>query len=182
MVKQMEETRAASAEHCDVLIVGAGISGVGGAYFLRQQCPDINFVILDAEETFGGTWWTHRFPGIRSDSDLYTFGYSFKPWVGPPIATAEEILSYMDEVIGRTIWRDISVTAIKSLRPIGLRKIAFGPSWRCVGIPAKRFALPAVFYGCAKATIAITKAIRPIGRAWMTSRVSSDTQKTGRKI
>ena len=99
MVKQMEETRGATAEHYDVLIVGAGISGVGGAYYLRQQCPDTNFVILDSEESFGGTWWTHRFPGIRSDSDLYTFGYSFKPWVGPPIATAEEILSYMDEVI-----------------------------------------------------------------------------------
>ena len=53
----------------------------------------------DTEDSFGGTWWTHRSPGIRSDSDLHTFGYSFKPWVGPPIATAEEILSYMGEVI-----------------------------------------------------------------------------------
>ena len=89
----------AAAEHYDVLIVGAGISGVGGACYLRQRCPDTRFVILEAEESFGGTWWTHRFPGIRSDSDLYTFGYSFKPWIGPPIATAEEILSYMGEVI-----------------------------------------------------------------------------------
>ncbi len=89
----------AGAEHYDVLIVGAGISGIGGAYHLRQQCPDTSFVILEAEESFGGTWWTHRFPGIRSDSDLHTFGYGFKPWVGPPIATAEEILSYMGEVI-----------------------------------------------------------------------------------
>jgi cation diffusion facilitator CzcD-associated flavoprotein CzcO len=89
----------AATEHYDVLIVGAGISGVGAAYYLRQQCPDTRFVILDAEERFGGTWWTHRFPGIRSDSDLFTFGYSFKPWGGPPIATAEEILSYMGEVI-----------------------------------------------------------------------------------
>ena len=88
-----------TAEHYDVLIVGAGISGVGGAYYLRERCPDTRFVILEAEENFGGTWWTHRFPGIRSDSDLYTFGYSFKPWIGPPIATAEEILSYMGEVI-----------------------------------------------------------------------------------
>jgi len=92
-------TDGAAPEHFDVLIVGAGISGVCGAYYLRQNCPDTRFVILEAEESFGGTWWTHRFPGIRSDSDLYTFGYSFKPWVGPPIATAEEILSYMDEVI-----------------------------------------------------------------------------------
>ncbi len=51
------------------------------------------------QETFGGTWWTHKYPGIRSDSDLHTFGYSFKPWVGPPIATADEIRAYMGEVI-----------------------------------------------------------------------------------
>jgi cation diffusion facilitator CzcD-associated flavoprotein CzcO len=89
----------AAPQHFDVLIVGAGISGIGGAYYLRQQCPETNFIILDAEDNFGGTWWTHTFPGIRSDSDLHTFGYSFKPWVGPPIATAEEILSYMGEVI-----------------------------------------------------------------------------------
>ena len=86
-------------EHFDVLIVGAGISGVGGAYHLTHQCPDTTFVVLEAFETFGGTWWSHRYPGIRSDSDLYTFGYRFKPWTGPPIATAEEILSYMGEVI-----------------------------------------------------------------------------------
>src|SRR3546814_12842242 len=59
----------------------------------------MGFTILDAEDGFGGTWWTHRFPGIRSDSDLHTFGYGFTPWVGPPIATAAEILSYIGEVI-----------------------------------------------------------------------------------
>ena len=94
-----QQAGEAAAEHYDVLIVGAGISGIGGAYYLGQQCPDTRFVILEAEESFGGTWWTHSFPGIRSDSDLHTFGYGFKPWVGPPIATAEEILSYMGEVI-----------------------------------------------------------------------------------
>ena len=88
-----------AAEHFDVLIVGAGISGVGAAYYLNQHNPGTSYVILEAEESFGGTWWTHRYPGIRSDSDLHTFGYSFKPWVGPPIATAEEILAYMGEVI-----------------------------------------------------------------------------------
>ena len=85
--------------HFDVLIVGAGISGVGGAYHLQQQCPDKTYVILEAMGDFGGTWKTHTFPGIRSDSDLYTFGYRFKPWTGPPIATGEEILTYMGEVI-----------------------------------------------------------------------------------
>jgi cation diffusion facilitator CzcD-associated flavoprotein CzcO len=87
------------AEHFDVLIVGAGISGVGGAYHLTTQCPRTSFVVLEAKETFGGTWLTHKYPGIRSDSDLHTFGYRFKPWTGVPIATAEEILAYMGEVI-----------------------------------------------------------------------------------
>src|SRR5262245_49773769 len=86
-------------EHFDVLIVGAGLSGVGAAYHLTQQCPGVRLVVLEAQPTFGGTWITHRFPGIRSDSDLYTFGYRFKPWTGAPIATAAEILRYMGEVI-----------------------------------------------------------------------------------
>ncbi len=88
-----------TTEHFDVLIVGAGISGVGGAYHLTKQLPGTSFVVLESQESFGGTWITHRYPGIRSDSDLYTFGYRFKPWKGAPIATAEEILRYMGEVI-----------------------------------------------------------------------------------
>jgi len=88
-----------AAEHFDILIVGAGISGVGSAYHLTKQLPGTSFVVLEEQETFGGTWWTHKYPGIRSDSDLHTFGYSFKPWTGPPIATAAEIRSYMGEVI-----------------------------------------------------------------------------------
>ena len=86
-------------EHFDVLIAGAGISGIGSAYHLTKQLEGTSFVILESQESFGGTWLTHRYPGIRSDSDLYTFGYRFKPWVGPPIATADEILAYMGEVI-----------------------------------------------------------------------------------
>jgi cation diffusion facilitator CzcD-associated flavoprotein CzcO len=88
-----------TAEHFDVLIVGAGISGIGSAYHLTKQLPELSYVVLETQESFGGTWLTHRYPGIRSDSDLHTFGYSFKPWVGPPIATAAEIKSYMGEVI-----------------------------------------------------------------------------------
>ena len=90
---------AQATEHFDVLIVGAGISGVGGAYHLTQQCAGRSFVVLESQETFGGTWWTHKYPGIRSDSDLYTFGYRFKPWTGAPIATAAEIRKYMGDVI-----------------------------------------------------------------------------------
>src|SRR3984893_18036402 len=90
---------AQAVEHFDVLIVGAGISGVGSAYHLTTQLPGTSFVILETQESFGGTWLSHRFPGIRSDSDLHTFGYRFKPWTSAPIATAAEILRYMGDVI-----------------------------------------------------------------------------------
>ena len=88
-----------AVEHFEVLIVGAGISGIGSAFHLKAQLPGTTFVILEAQESFGGTWLTHRYPGIRSDSDLHTFGYRFKAWTSAPIATAEEIRSYMGEVI-----------------------------------------------------------------------------------
>ena len=87
------------AEHFDVIIVGAGISGIGGAYHLGTQCPGTTYAILEALDSFGGTWLTHQYPGIRSDSDLFTFGYRFKPWVGAPIATGAEIMSYLSDVI-----------------------------------------------------------------------------------
>ena len=101
MVEQtaQPEEQVDSANHVDVLIVGAGISGIGSAYHLQEQCPDKSYVILEMKDTFGGTWETHKYPGVRSDSDLYTFGYRFKPWVGAPIASAGEILKYMGEVI-----------------------------------------------------------------------------------
>jgi cation diffusion facilitator CzcD-associated flavoprotein CzcO len=99
IAKTHTASAAQSVEHFDVLIVGAGISGIGSAYHLTRQLPGTRFVILESQESFGGTWLTHKYPGIRSDSDLHTFGYSFKPWVGPPIATSEEIKSYMGEVI-----------------------------------------------------------------------------------
>ncbi|MCA3644224.1 MAG: NAD(P)/FAD-dependent oxidoreductase [Phenylobacterium sp.] len=87
------------SEHFDVLIVGAGISGIGSAHHLSQQHPEKSFAILEAHESFGGTWLIHTYPGIRSDSDLFTFGYRFKPWAGPPIASGQEILTYLREVI-----------------------------------------------------------------------------------
>ena len=93
------EVEPTITEEFDVLIVGAGISGIGGAYHLTKQRPGTSFVVLDGLDRFGGTWGMHRYPGIRSDSDLHTFGYRFKPWTGPPIASAEEILKYMGDVI-----------------------------------------------------------------------------------
>src|SRR5713226_9513341 len=96
---QIRASSPATTEHFDVLIAGAGISGVGAAYHLATQCPGTSFVALETQKTFGGTWSTHRYPGIRSDSDLHTFGYRFKPWTSAPIASAAEILKYMGEVI-----------------------------------------------------------------------------------
>lgn len=101
-VERTNRTDSAGAPlpgHFDVLIVGAGISGIGSAYHLQRDCPALSFAILETQESFGGTWLTHRYPGARSDSDLYTFGYSFKPWIGPPIATAKQILDYLGAVI-----------------------------------------------------------------------------------
>jgi len=88
-----------AAEHVDVLIVGAGISGIGAAHHLKAQCPEKSFLILEEKADFGGTWRQHSYPGIRSDSDLYTFGYGFKPWSGKPIAGGAEILDYLGEAI-----------------------------------------------------------------------------------
>ena len=99
MAVKAEELMDSTPVHVDVLIVGAGISGVGAAWHLLDKCPERSFTILEAKDTFGGTWETHKYPGIRSDSDLFTFGYKFKPWEGAPIATADEILKYMGEVI-----------------------------------------------------------------------------------
>ncbi|PZQ64708.1 MAG: FAD-containing monooxygenase EthA [Phenylobacterium zucineum] len=97
--READVSISTKAQHFDVLIVGAGISGIGGAYHMTKQLPDKTFVVLETLESFGGTWLTHKYPGIRSDSDLYTFGYRFKPWTGQPIATAKAILDYMGEVI-----------------------------------------------------------------------------------
>src|ERR1700740_3050217 len=87
------------AGHVDVLIVGAGVSGIGAAHHLREKFPDRTLVILDAQDNRGGTWWTHQYPGVRSDSDLFTYGYRFKPWRGPSIAAGGEILAHLDEVL-----------------------------------------------------------------------------------
>ncbi len=86
-------------EHLPVLIVGAGISGIGAGCALTRTLPTRAFGILDAFEDYGGTWRLHRYPGVRSDSDLFTYGYSFKPWRGQPIAQGHEILEYLGEAI-----------------------------------------------------------------------------------
>ena len=96
--QSQDEGSEAPAEHVDVLVVGAGISGIDAAYHLSTRRPGTSFAVFEALGSYGGTWLVHRYPGVRSDSDLYTFGYGWKPWVGPPIATADEIQTYLGEV------------------------------------------------------------------------------------
>ncbi len=95
----IDPSNAFDVDVYDMIIVGAGISGISAGYHLRKEHPELKIIILESLSDFGGTWRTHNYPGIRSDSDLHTFGYSFKPWTGKPIATADEILKYMNEVI-----------------------------------------------------------------------------------
>jgi len=85
-----------SIEHFDVLIVGAGLSGIGGACHLRRQCPGKTYAVLEQRDAIGGTWDLFRYPGIRSDSDMYTLGYAFKPWTeAKAIADGPAILNYV---------------------------------------------------------------------------------------
>jgi monooxygenase len=86
----------ASIEKIDVLIVGAGLSGIGAGVQLKDKCPTLGFAILEGREASGGTWDLFRYPGVRSDSDMYTLGYSFRPWIeGKAIADGPAILSYI---------------------------------------------------------------------------------------
>jgi cation diffusion facilitator CzcD-associated flavoprotein CzcO len=99
----------APSEHLDVLVVGAGLSGIGAGYHLQTSCPEKTYAIFEARDAIGGTWDLFRYPGIRSDSDMYTLGYSFRPWEqAKSIADGSSILEYVrqtarDHGIGRKI-------------------------------------------------------------------------------
>ncbi len=87
-----------SSEHFDVLIVGAGLSGIGAGFHLQTECPTRSYAILEGRKESGGTWDLFRYPGVRSDSDMYTLGYAFRPWKDPKsIADGASILSYIRE-------------------------------------------------------------------------------------
>ena len=89
-------------EHVDVLIVGAGLSGIGAGYHVQDKCPGKTFAILEARDSIGGTWDLFRYPGIRSDSDMYTLGFRFRPWPdAKSIADGPSILSYVRETASK---------------------------------------------------------------------------------
>ena len=96
----MRRVQHMTVEHFDVMVVGAGLSGIGAGYHLQAQCPDRSYIILEGRDDIGGTWDLFRYPGVRSDSDMHTLGYSFKPWTdAKSIADAPSIMRYLRETI-----------------------------------------------------------------------------------
>jgi monooxygenase len=89
-----------SATHFDTIIIGAGISGISAAHYMQTDCPNKTYAILEARKNIGGTWDLFRYPGIRSDSDMYSFGFAFKAWTNPKvIAPREDIIQYLEEAV-----------------------------------------------------------------------------------
>ncbi len=87
-------------EFIDIIIIGAGLSGIGSAYYLQRDCPNKSLAILEGRDAIGGTWDLFKYPGIRSDSDMFTYGYEFKPWLEKDsLASADKILNYLHETI-----------------------------------------------------------------------------------
>lgn len=94
----IEASTENATEHFDVIIVGAGLSGIGAAYHLQNNCPSKKYAILESRDAIGGTWDLFRYPGVRSDSDMYTLGYDFKPWLGSKaLASGDTIRNYIEE-------------------------------------------------------------------------------------
>ena len=91
-----------TSEHVDVVVVGAGLSGIGAAYHLQTMSPDRSYVILEGRDGLGGTWDLFKYPGIRSDSDMHTLGFSFKPWTeAKSIADGPSILQYLKQTVAQ---------------------------------------------------------------------------------
>ena len=95
-----------AGEHLDVLVVGAGLSGIGAGHYLQAECPWASYAIFEARGSIGGTWDLFRYPGIRSDSDMFTLGYAFRPWDGEKsIADGASILQYIKDTAAAQIYQ-----------------------------------------------------------------------------
>lgn len=116
----MSSHTALPVEPLDILIMGAGVSGIGAAAYLRRHQPHKRFAILESRERMGGTWDLFRYPGIRSDSDLYTFGFDFKPWTKAKSWRTPQTFSNTCEKPSTNMnWRPSSSTGRKSFRRTG---------------------------------------------------------------
>lgn len=171
------------AEHLDVLVVGAGISGIGAGCYLKDRLPDKSFAILEGRESLGGTWDLFRYPGIRSDSDLNTFGYEFEPWRDKQsIADAPLILSYLRET---SVKYGVAEHIRYSHRVIAMNRSAADGHWVVQverGADAERITLTANWVFAATATTGTTRASPrrfPVENA---SAAASSTRSTGRRI
>ena len=85
-------------EKTDVVIIGAGIAGIASAYYLQKSFPNLSYRIIESRNSVGGTWDQMRFPGVRADNDMYTYGFSFDPWNGSIIGNGQEIKNYLSQV------------------------------------------------------------------------------------
>ena len=155
----------APSEHFDVLIVGAGLSGIGAGYHLQQKCPGKSFVILEGRDCIGGTWDLFRYPGIRSDSDMFTLGYSFKPWTEPKaIADGPRILNYVRETAAENgIDKKIRFQPSRQARVVvdaGRALDGGGRTQHRARAPPRPCASPAISCSCAPAITDTRKATR----------------------
>ncbi len=179
-------------EHFDVLIVGAGLSGIGAGYHLQTNCPERTYAILEARDCIGGTWDLFRYPGIRSDSDMYTLGYSFRPWTNPKaIADGPSILSYVRDTAAALRHRQedpLSATASRARR--GRRRTRSGPSKSSADLRARSCASPAPSSSCAAATTTTAPATRRSspgidrfsGRVVHPAEVADDIDYAGKRV
>src|SRR5882757_7265518 len=173
-------------EHFDVLIVGAGLSGIAAGYHLQHKCSGKRFVILEGRDCIGGTWDLFRYPCIRSDSDMFTLGYSFKPWTEPKaIADGPRILNYVRETAAENgLEKDIRFP-IASSAPCGRHPTRAGPwkpSARWARARPRSCASPAVSCSCAQATTNTRRATRRNLPARRISPAASSIRSNGPRI
>jgi monoamine oxidase len=169
----------AKGSHFDVLIIGAGLSGIGAACHLVRKRPKTTFAILEARDAIGGTWYLFRYPGIRSDSDMSTFGCAFRPWDdSKAIADGPSILRYLVETakaysVDRHIRFGLEVVrASWRSRTLAGRSTSMAPT-------ARSSDSLATSSSCAQATTSMRRATRQTGQARRSSLAASCIRRSG---